>query len=62
MQCVCEYPGCVFPAYRLRQRTAYHDEEQNYATLCVEHHAEADEYWRERWHEYYSDISGDLYA
>jgi len=44
------------PAYRRRQNTAYNDEESNYATLCAEHHAESDEYWEERWHEYETDI------
>lgn len=50
------------PAYRRRQDTAYADEELNYATLCAEHHAENDEYWAERWDEYWSDIHGGLYG
>jgi hypothetical protein len=50
------------PAYRRRQDTAYDDEESNFATLCAGHHAENDEYWAERWHEYWSDIRGGLYG
>lgn len=62
LQCRCERPGCLMPAYRRRQDTAYADEELNYVTLCAEHHAENDEYWAERWDEYWSEVRGGLYG
>ena len=38
---------------RRRQKTQYVDEESNFSTLCDECQKEADEYWSERWAEYY---------
>ncbi len=43
------------PAKRQRQNTAYHVDSMNWATLCPKCQTEADEYWRERWDEYYSN-------
>ncbi len=39
---------------RRRQNTQYVQEESNWAVLCGEHQAEADECWAERWAEYYA--------
>ncbi len=38
---------------RYRQRTMYHDDESNYATLCGECSEENDEYWDDMWADYY---------
>lgn len=54
LQCMCEFTGCTFPALTRRQDTAYVNDSLNWATLCVEHQHEADEYWAERWAEYYA--------
>ena len=37
-----------------RQNTAYHDDASNWSVLCPDCQAEANEYWAERWAEYYS--------
>ena len=39
---------------RRRQNTAYENDESNYATLCDDCQKYADEYWHERWAEYYA--------
>ena len=39
---------------RRRQNTMYVNEENNYATLCADCQKDADEYWTERWAEYYA--------
>lgn len=44
-------------AEKYRQRTQYYDDELNWATLCNECRKGNDEYWDERWAEYYGDIS-----
>jgi len=55
IQCKCEgNPLCTLPGSLRRQMTQYHHEPSNWATLCVEHQAEADEYWKERWADYYA--------
>ena len=41
-------------ASKNRQRTAYVDDSKNFATLCPTCQVEEDEYWDERWAEYYS--------
>lgn len=56
LQCVCDYPGCPFPAALRRQDTAYNDESENWATFCHWHQEEADSYWAERWADYYQDV------
>lgn len=56
LQCCCQYPGCPMPGFRARQATAYSDEESNWVTLCDMHHEENDQYWEERWEEYYSGL------
>ena len=43
-------------AIRYRMRTAYADDEKNYAILCPECQEESDEYWTERWNDYYDMI------
>jgi len=45
---ICTVCGCA-NASRNRQRTAYVDDELNYAILCPQCQAEADEYWDEMW-------------
>jgi len=39
---------------RRRQRTQYVNDEENFAVFCDECQKEADEYWDERWAEYYA--------
>ena len=39
---------------RRRQNTQYVDDESNFATLCDDCQSDADEYWSERWAEYYA--------
>lgn len=39
---------------RRRQNTMYENEESNYVTCCAERFEEIEEYWAERWAEYYS--------
>jgi hypothetical protein len=39
-----------------RQRTAYHDDRQNFVTLCPECRAENDDHWDTMWSEYYSGL------
>ncbi len=50
----CEHCGAM-TASRNRQRTAYENDESNFATLCPTCQREADEYWSEMWNEYYRD-------
>ena len=53
MRCLrCKKEG----ATRNRQYTDYVDDELNFAVLCDECQKEADEYWQERWDEYYSGV------
>lgn len=54
LQCCCDYPGCTFPGNKRRQNTAYVNDELNWNTLCPVHQEEADQYWEERWAEYYA--------
>lgn len=37
----------------VRQRTDYFDDKLNFVILCPKCEEENDEYWRERWDEYY---------
>jgi hypothetical protein len=37
------------------QNTSYYKYEMNIVTLCPKCQEENDEYWKERWDEYYSD-------
>lgn len=39
-----------------RQRTAYVNDDMNWADLCPECQKEADEYWDEMWSDYYSMV------
>lgn len=39
---------------RRRQNTQYADESCNFAVLCHDCQKDADEYWNERWAEYYA--------
>ena len=41
-------------ATRRQQRTAYVDEESNFATLCPQCQELEDEFWDEMWSEYYA--------
>ena len=50
-------PCCERPSDTIARRhmsTAYAKEESNYLTSCQECFDEAEEYWRERWAEYYT--------
>ena len=51
MKCkACKKDG----AEKRRQNTAYYNDEENFAILCPDCQKDADEYWQERWDEYYS--------
>ena len=39
---------------RRRQNTLYVDNEMNYVNLCKDCQQENDEYWTERWNDYYN--------
>lgn len=52
---ICQACGAK-NASRNRQRTAYVDDEKNFSTLCPRCQDENDEYWDERWNEYYSSV------
>lgn len=43
-------------ARRTRQNTAYHNDEDNWKTLCPECQKANDEHWAEAWQEYYSGM------
>jgi len=43
-------------AQRRRQNSAYVDDNKNFATLCDDCQEDANEYWQERWNDYYSMI------
>ena len=45
----------VFPKRR-RRNTAYHDDEQNYVTLCWNCFLWQEERWDEMWREYHSGL------
>lgn len=46
--------ACGAPGMLYRQNTQYVEEASNWACLCPEHMDDNDEYWEERWAEYYS--------
>ena len=51
----CEGYKCrSMNATTYRQRTFYVDEKLNWATLCPKCRIQNDEYWNERWAEYYA--------
>lgn len=52
LRCACD--DCEHVGALRHQNTAYRDEESNWAVLCLFHQKEADEYWEERWSEYYA--------
>jgi hypothetical protein len=39
---------------RRSTRTAYYDESMNWETSCIDCYEEHDDYWLERWQEYYA--------
>jgi len=41
---------------RRRQITAYADDKLNFSVLCSQCQKEANDYWKDRWDEYYSAI------
>lgn len=43
-----------FTVERRRMNTSYVNEDSNYETCCLECHDGHEEYWRERWEEYYA--------
>jgi hypothetical protein len=43
-------------AKKRRQNTAYLKDELNWAVLCDKCQEEANEYWQERWNEYYNSV------
>ncbi len=52
---VCQCCGRT-GAKRRRQNTAYHNDEQNFATLCPMCQEMQDEHWAEMWRECYSSV------
>ena len=50
----CEQCGKL-GAVRRRQNTLYAEDDSNFHTLCAVCQKEADDYWQERWDEYYYD-------
>jgi hypothetical protein len=44
----------VYPKRR-HMSTMYENEESNYITVCADCFEEVEEYWQERWDEYYSE-------
>jgi hypothetical protein len=52
---ICQCCG-IDGATRNRQKTAYVDDELNFAGLCPECQVEADEEWQEKWDEYYAGL------
>ena len=51
--CDCCNRWFVYPKRR-RTNTTYVEEELNYITCCLDCHKEAEEYWKERWDDYYN--------
>ena len=52
--CKC---GCFFVYPRRRRlNTAYVNDEQNYIISCLSCYRETIEYYKERWHDYYSSL------
>lgn len=52
---ICQCCGELkFTVERRHMNTAYVKEESNYETCCLECHEDHEEYWRERWSEYYA--------
>lgn len=51
----CVRPGCGRPGIWRRQNTQYEDDFSNWACLCEDCQAEADEYWAEMWRCYYNE-------
>ncbi len=47
--------ACFRHGKRMRQNTAYADDERNYVVMCPRCAQINSEYWAERWHEYYAD-------
>lgn len=45
-----------YGAEERRQLTAYIDDRKNFAVLCDECQKEEDEYWQERWNDYYRGL------
>jgi len=43
----------VYPKRR-RMSTAYVDKESNYCEVCLDCYEDIEEYWKERWEEYWS--------
>lgn len=56
LQLTCQCLGCPYPANHVRLPTQYHDEDSNWADLCVMHEREADTYWKEQYDEYYAGL------
>jgi hypothetical protein len=53
----CEYCQRIFHyPKRKRMNTQYADEESNWIYCCEEQFKEIQEYWKERWDDYYSGI------
>lgn len=51
----CYLHGFQYKVKRFRMNTAYVKDEANYCNGCSECQKEINEYWDERWKEYYSD-------
>lgn len=51
---MCGCGRCMPNVIRRRQNTQYMHEESNWVTCCDECFEEIEEYWAERWAEYYN--------
>ena len=51
----CQTCG-TFPAFTYHQNTRYEDPKLNIVTLCTTCRIKNDEYWEERWSEYYASL------
>lgn len=52
----CKCCGRLQHVKRRRTNTAYADDEENWLTSCLECFEEREEYWKERWGDYYNGV------
>lgn len=50
------FPCKSYNATRYRQNTQYHNDEDNFVTMCSECRKENDEYWAEMWRDYRNSV------
>jgi protein-arginine kinase activator protein McsA len=52
----CQHCDCLWPFQHRRQRTQYVNDESNWVYLCESCTKVNNEYWNDRWADYYSDV------